>query len=302
MRNSQYSLMNCKVAADSKTNRSRLLKNHRQVALALLMSAGSLMFVSCSNETNTVRTPQHSTRGAVTQPQFDSNAPFPGTREVIGLVEEIRGEQVKIDTGDLQPRYLSVKGREKKGLPAFKVGDEVVVTLNPQNQVVDAHLEGEEHRHKILHGRLAQPLTTGQEKAVIKTTDGLEESHMIKPLARAKVAGVPVGVEARFLVDEAAQIADVTYLNVDDARKAGAAASDRSPIKNAFARTPGVVSTPLHDGSIGIIVENGREETYKVRPLVEQDLKGLSKGSAVVLMIDDEHMVTDVAIPPGSGH
>ena len=26
MRNSQYSLMNCKVAADSKTNRSRLLK------------------------------------------------------------------------------------------------------------------------------------------------------------------------------------------------------------------------------------------------------------------------------------
>ena len=39
-----------------------------------------------------------------------------------------------------------------------------------------------------------------------------------------------------------------------------------------------------------------------MRPLVEPLLKGLSKGSAVILMLDDEHMVTDVAIPPGTAN
>ena len=168
--------------------------------------------------------------------------------------------------------------------------------------MVDAHVAGEEHNHKILRGRLAQSLTTGQEKAVIKVTDGGEESYMIKPLARAKVAGVPVEVDVLFLIDEASQIADVTYVNKAAARKATAASEDRSPLKNPFERTPGVLSSTLKDGSIGITTESGRVENYKVRPLVEPLLKGLSEGSAVILMLDDEHMVTDVAIPPGAAN
>lgn len=278
-----------------------------QGSLRMAVLLGAITFVSCaSNETGTTRTGQHPTQRSssqvATQPQMDPNSPFPGTREVLGVVEEMRSDQIKIDTGDLQPRYLSAKYREKKGFSPFKVGDQVVVTLNPQNQVVDAHLEGEEHNHKILRGRLAQPLTTGQEKAVIKVTDGGEESHMIKPLARAKVAGVPVGVDALFLIDEASQIADVTYASPASARKAAAASQDRSPLKNPFARTSGILTSTLQDGSIGFTSEGGREETYKVRPLVEPLLKGISKGSSVILMLDNEQMVTDVAIPPGPGN
>lgn len=274
----------------------------RSVELAILVGAAVLTCVSCARHdahTNMSRMGQSSGHHATALPQSETNAHFPGTREVVGLVEEIRSDQIKIDTGDLQPRHLSAKYREQKGLSPFKVGDEVVVTLNAQNQVVDAHLAGEAYRHKILRGRLAQPLTTGQEKAVIQITGSSEESYMITPLARAKVAGVPVGVEALFLVDEASHIADATYVNRAAARKATVAAQDRSPLKNAFARTPGVLSSALQDGAISITTESGGEETYKVRPLVEPHFKGLSKGSAVILMIDDERMVTDVAVPGG---
>ncbi|MCC2643872.1 MAG: exported protein of unknown function [Nitrospira sp.] len=307
MRHIQYSMKDDPIPA-RKPKRTKALASQQGLRLALLLGVGAITFVSCaSHETGTPRTiqhptTQHSNSQVTTQPQINPNSPFPGTREVIGVVEEMRSDQIKIDTGDLQPRYLSAKYREKKGFAPFKLGDQVVVTLNPQNQVVDAHLAGEEHNHKILRGKLAQSLTTGQEKAVIKVTDGGEESYMIKPLARAKVAGVPVGVDALFLVDEASQIADVTYADQAAARKATAASQDRSPLKNPFERTPGVLSSTLKDGSIGITTESGGEETYKVRPLVEPLLKGLSKGSAVILMLDDEHMVTDVAIPPGTAN
>mgnify|MGYP001222898469 FL=1 len=278
-----------------------LLMRPRGVGWAVLAGVAMLACVSCARtDPHMSRTDQLSGHHATAPPQSETQAHFPGTREVVGLVEEIRSDQIKIDTGDLQPRHLSAKYREQKGLAPFKVGDEVVVTLNAQNQVVDAHLAGEAYRHKILRGRLAQPLTTGQEKAVIKIAGSSEESHMITPLARAKVASVPVGVEALFLIDEAAHIADVTYVNQAAARKATAAAQDRSPLKNAFARTPGVLSSALQDGSISITTERGGEETYKVRPLVESHFKGLAKGSAVILMIDDERMVTDVAVPAGS--
>ncbi len=308
MRNVQYSPMKAGLIMPAhKPERSGSSAIQQGLKMALLLGAGTITLVACvSNEPGTPRTGQHPTKQqsisqVATHSQMDPRSPFPGTREVIGVVEEMRSEQIKIDTGDLQPRYLAAKYREKKGLPPFKVGDQVVVTLNPQNQVVDAHLEGEEHNHKILRGRLAQSLTTGQEKAVIKVTEGGEESHMIKPLARAKVAGVPVGVDALFLIDEASQIADVTYANQAAAQKAAAASQDRSPLKNPFARTPGVLSSTLQDGSIGFTTESGREETYKVRPLVEPLLKGISKGSSVILMIDNEQMVTDVAIPPDPG-
>ncbi|GKS59692.1 hypothetical protein YTPLAS18_32190 [Nitrospira sp.] len=219
---------------------------------------------------------------------------FPGTRTVLGTVESIRGEQVEINTGDPQPRYVTVKMREEKGLPSFEVGDRVMVWVNEQNEIVDAHLKGEETAHKILEGKLAQSLTTGHEKAVLKLDDGSEASYAIRPLVRAKVAAVPVGTDAVFLIDESSQIADVSYAAAENSR------SGMSSAKNAYARSQGVISSPLEDNRIGLRGEDGKEASYEVRPLMRDKLKGLSKGSEVVLFLDDEQKVTDVAVPPGA--
>jgi len=42
-------------------------------------------------------------------------------------------------------------------------------------------------------------------------------------------------------------------------------------------------------------MNDGKERSYEVRPLIEERLRTLSKGDSVVLLVDDEDKVTDVA-------
>nr|MBA3966900.1 hypothetical protein [Nitrospirales bacterium] len=69
-----------------------------------------------------------------------SESSLAGERVINGIVEEIRGEQAKVDIGEGQPRYLPMNLREEKGLPALKKGDQVEITVNDQNLLVDVHL------------------------------------------------------------------------------------------------------------------------------------------------------------------
>ncbi|MFO0775422.1 MAG: hypothetical protein U0172_12230 [Nitrospiraceae bacterium] len=273
----------------------------KKMAVAMMMAAGALTLTACSQDSartaHITGEASRTAQSAADQYQTQTSA-FPGNRTVIGTVEEIRSEQVKVDTGDMQARYVPLAGRDKKGLPRFQVGDRVILTLNAQNQLVDAHLDGESHEHKILRGKLAQPLPTGQDKAVIATQNGMEVSHVIRPIVRAKVGGIPVGAQVLFLIDEANQISDVTYENVAAAKAAAAAGADRSPLKNAFARQSGVIATPLHDNNIAITNQDGKEATYEVRPLAQARLKDMSKGDRIILLLDDENKVTDIAVPP----
>jgi hypothetical protein len=105
-------------------------------------------------------------------------------------------------------------------LPELKPGDRVAITVNDQNLIVDIHLLGENDHHRIIRGVLAQPLITGHEHAVIQTEDGKKDSYLVRPLARSKVASVPVGAHAIFLIDERQGIADVTYGSTEDVAEA----------------------------------------------------------------------------------
>jgi hypothetical protein len=157
----------------------------------------------------------------------------------MGIVEEIRGDQAKVNTGEVQPRYLPMNIRKEKGLPALKEGDKVEMTVNDQNLLVDLHLPGETSQHKKVHGILTQPLVTGHNKAVIQSDEKKEEAFLIRPLARSKVASVPVGAEATFLIDEMNQIVDVTYRSQKEAHKAQGLAEKKSPLKASFKKVSG---------------------------------------------------------------
>jgi hypothetical protein len=63
-----------------------------------------------------------------------------------------------------------------KELPALKKGDRVELTVNDQNLLVDVHLAGESSYHRVAEGQLVQPLVTGHDRAVFRTTRGQEES------------------------------------------------------------------------------------------------------------------------------
>ena len=125
-----------------------------------------------------------------------------GDRIVLGVVEEVRSDQARIGSGEGQPRFVPMNVRKEKGLPDLKKGDLVEITLNDQNLLVDVRKPGEANHHRVVTGQLAGPLETGHDKAVIRTTDGKEESHMVRPVAQSKVASVPGGADVIFLIDD----------------------------------------------------------------------------------------------------
>jgi len=225
---------------------------------------------------------------------------LPGDRVLIGTVEEVRSEQAKIDTGEMSPRFVPMGVRKEKNLPSLKKGDRVEITLNEQNLLVDVHVIGEASHHLVVHGQLAEPLVTGHDKAVIRTAKGKEESHFVRPVARSKVASVPVGVDAVFLIDELNKIVDVTYGSKEAVHRAEELWQKKTPLKGSFNRTNVVVLTPLDRNAITVRTEDGKEHHYEVRPLIQKRMEKLTKGDAVVLLLDEENKVTDVAILPHS--
>jgi hypothetical protein len=141
-------------------------------------------------------------------------------------------------------------------------------------------------------------LDTGHDKAVIKTPDGKEQSHLVRPVARSKVASIPVGADAVFLIDELDKIVDVTFASAEAAHRAAEQGQLKSPLKGNLSRVVGSIVETLKDDKVAIRAEDGTVSSYEVRPLAQRSLQTLSRGDLAVLLVDDEGKVTDVAIPP----
>jgi hypothetical protein len=117
-------------------------------------------------------------------------------------------------------------------LSQLKKGDRVEITVNDQNLLVDVHTVGESSHHLVVQGRIIEPLVTGHQKAVIRNSrSGKEESHFIRPVARSKVASVPVGIEAVFLIDELNKIVDVTFGSPEAIHQAAERWQKQTPLK-----------------------------------------------------------------------
>jgi translation initiation factor IF-1 len=225
---------------------------------------------------------------------------LPGDRILIGTVVEVRSGQARIDTGEELPRFVPIEVREAKGLPDLKIGDGVEITVNDQNLLVDVHLIDEASHHRVVEGQLIQSMVTRPDRAVLRTTGGKEESHAIRPVARSKMASVPVGVDAVFLIDESDRIVDVTFGGMAAVSGAAKLWAKTTPLKGNFDRVIGTILAPLQNNRIAIRTEDGEEQPYEVRPLAQLRVVRLSYGDAVILLVDDEGKVAGAAIPPRS--
>ena len=221
---------------------------------------------------------------------------WPGHRIVTGTVEAVLGDEVKVNAGELQPRFLSMKEAKDKGLSQpLKKGDKLQLVVNEQNLVVDFHRAGQELWHRIIRGRLAQPLPVGQEWAVIRTEEGKEEAFHVRPLARSKVSAMPVNVPAMFLTDEANKIIDATFGDPDVLQRK-ISEWKKSPPKASYRQVEGIlVQSP---GWVMIKTEDGKNQIFEVRPYVQEKLANAREGVPVILLVDEENKVSDLARPP----
>ena len=64
---------------------------------------------------------------------------LPGERLVLGTVEEIAGGMIRVNIGELEPRFLSLKRAVEQGEWPIKKGDRVEIAVSAENLVVDYH-------------------------------------------------------------------------------------------------------------------------------------------------------------------
>jgi hypothetical protein len=230
----------------------------------------------------------------------DADQLLKSNRSVLGKVQAVTSDQIKVDVGEINPRFLPLKQLQEKGLSTIKEGEVLIIMLNAQNLLVDFHpLDGVSSNHTIIRGEIAQRLPIGQESVVVKS-GGKDQSFTIRSQARSKVAAIPIRVPAVFLIDETNQIADATFTDLRAAKEAEQQPERKSPTKGAHQRVDGTVTAPLRGNRITIQTGNGSEKPFEVRELLHRKVAGLRKGDAVILLVDTDNKVIDVAIPPAA--
>jgi translation initiation factor IF-1 len=242
---------------------------------------------------------------ASADPPADAVKALQGERQVEGTVEDIKADQIRVNTGEVQPRFIPLKEAKEKGLPTIKKGDKLDITVNDQNLIVDYHLAGQSGQspqgvhHHVVKGRISQPMVIGQERATIRTDAGKEETFEIRSQARSKMAAIPVGIEAVFLLDETNKIADVNFKDKQAVEHAQDAGHIKSPIKGAQRRITGTVIEPLSKDRITVRTADGKEQPFEVRAVIKDRVAQIPKGKVIVLLVDEENKVADIAVPPG---
>ena len=280
-------------------NRTRRYHVRRLISLVLsALLAGWLISATPGHAEMTSRV--ENTTGPISgisvhplQSAKDYRVLWPGHRILTGTVESVIADLVKINTGELLPRFLPAKEAIDKGLPPLKKGDQIRLAINDHNLVVDYHLIGQDVWHRIIRGRLAQPLPVGQEWAVIRTDRGKEEAFSVRPLARSKVSVIPVNAPAVFLADEVNKIIDAAFGD-ETALQQQTGEWKKSPPKAPYRRIEGtLVRSP---GWVIIRTPGGKDQAYEVRPYVQEKLVKSPEGEAIILMVDDENKVSDLAV------
>ena len=225
---------------------------------------------------------------------------LPNHRVITGVVESVAADQAKVkhgEVGKMSPRYLSLERAKEKGF-TLHPGAQVEIVVNDKNHVVDYHLKngGSASDHRVLKGRLAQPMNVGQEHAVITTEDGKEESYPVRPLARSEVAAIPLDTEGLFLIDETNKIASASLMKdvkseSDDKNFDWA----RTPAKNVYRHVDGVVEGKPDDQKLTIRTNHKETITLTVWDYLKEEMAKLSEGTHVTVLVDHKDRVVNIA-------
>lgn len=138
-------------------------------------------------------------------PYSHRNVPATITKIGSGLMSlEIQGSSAQ----KMSRRWVSVKKAERMGLHQAKVGDEVIVTVDESNVLLDIHDPSRPiHRHRVLVGNLAYT-DSFWEVVEIFTSEGLE-SFSVDSLTSSKLGTLKEGALVRAELDEANVMVDI---------------------------------------------------------------------------------------------
>lgn len=216
---------------------------------------------------------------------------LPGNRRVTGRITDIRGDQMEIAIGNLQTMSVPVKMATDRG-QTFKPGDQIVVTLNDHNAIVDYHHPDEASHHQVIRGKLSTPLTVGLDKAVIETDQGTK-TFLVAQRAKGKLTAIPVGAEVLFLADETGHLVDAQLASADAVHQS--AHNNKARIKGAHAQLKAVYQGKAGEDRMKI-TEDGKPREVPFRAPLRK-LDRLHPEQEVVLLMDDAGYVMEISTP-----
>ena len=267
------------------------------LSLGMLWMVGSVSPVTADNGFGAAQERsdrQREQRGPSIREEATSEATdnrLPGDRRVTGRIKDIRGDQMEIAIGNLQTMSVPVKMATDRG-ETFKPGDQIVVTLNDHNAIVDYHHPNEASHHQVIRGKLSTPLTVGLDKAVIETDQGTK-TFFVAERAKGKLTAVPIGAEVLFLADETGHLVDAQLASADAVHQS--ALNNKARIKGAHAQLRAVYQGQAGEDRMKITTEGQKREVPFRAPL--RKLDRLKLGQEVVLLMDDAGYVMEVSTP-----
>ena len=214
-----------------------------------------------------------------------------GHRRVTGHIKDIRGDQMEVSIGNLQSMSVPLKMATDKE-QTFKPGDEIVITLNDHNAIVDYHHPEEASHHQVIRGKLTTPLTVGLDKAVIETDQGTK-TFLVAEQAKGKLTAIPVGAEVLFMADETGRLVDAQLASADAVHQS--ALNNKARIKGAHAQLRAVYQGKAGEDRMKITEDGQVREVPFRAPL--RKLDRLQSGQEVVLLMDDAGYVMEITTP-----
>ncbi len=109
-----------------------------------------------------------------------------------------------------------------------------------------------------------------------------------------------LGPPAVFLIDETNQIADASFTSAQSVKEAHQQPVPKPPIKGAHKQVSGTIATVFDGSQIALRPPSGPESKYEVRGTVQEKISKLQKGDSVILLVDTENKVIDIAVPPAA--
>jgi len=100
-----------------------------------------------------------------------------------------------------------------------------------------------------------------------------------------------------FLIDKTNKIVDATF-GSEQALRQAIRGWQGSPPTGIDREIRGTFVESRPSNQVTIRTSEGAQ-TFEVRPFLQKKLNDLAKGTRVILLIDGENKVTDIAIPPG---
>lgn len=98
------------------------------------------------------------------------------------------------------------------------------------------------------------------------------------------------------LLDETNQVTDVTFASLSAAKEAHKNPEHNAPIKGANRQVDGTVAEPLRADRITLKTGEGNQ-LFEVRDVMHERISRLQKGESVILLVDNENKVVDIAVP-----